>query len=286
MADRSLQASCRDCGRPASAHAAGDAVRCEPCFDDFLRARDIEFLSSYAALGVTRRRVVAETCLRALVMTTPPQRKVLAMTIMEQYVAAASDLIGLYHAIKRRAIAPVMRTFSEFTLDRATSVAFFQEIARTPAPELLDTLGLPQPSDIARRLPSLSKADARDLARALDQLLYDLNYVAQPGETAALALAQMAGEAERSVVLKDTAWLDDIGLRNDQVASMALDPRRRTVNIAAVTVDEKKLERVISAINAMTRAAENMLYGVLSIEQQRAVDRGRATPRGRRRAAS
>jgi hypothetical protein len=176
-----------------------------------------------------------------------------------------------------------MRTFSEFALDRATSVAFFQEIAGAPAPELLDGLGLPQPADVARSLPSLSKADARDLARALDQLLYDLNYVAQPGETAALALAQMAGEAERSVVLKDTAWLDDVGLRNDQVAAIALDPQRRTVNIAAITVDEKKLERVISAINAMTRAAENMLYGVLSVEQQRQRDAGR---RDRRRTAS
>jgi hypothetical protein len=279
MDERALEPVCRDCGRPASMHE-GDrgAARCEQCFEDFLRARDVAFLSSYAELGVAARRVVAETCLRALVMESPTHRKVLAMTIMEQYVQAASDLIGLYYALKQRGSAPIMRSFGEFRLDRASAVAFFQELAQTPAPALLESLGVPQSSDVGRRLPSLSRSDARDLARAIDQMLYDLQYVAQPGETAALALAQMAGEGQRGIVLKQTEWLDNVGLRADQVAAMVIDERRRTINIAAVAVDEKKLERVISAINAMTRAAQNMIYGVLSVyqEEERGRRRGRS----------
>src|SRR5262245_36380516 len=103
MEDRAIEQTCRDCGRPLSMHD-GDAhaVRCAQCFDDFLRQRDADFLSSYAELGVTSRRLIAETSLRALVMSPPPHRKVLAMHMMEQYVNAATDLVGLYAAIKQR----------------------------------------------------------------------------------------------------------------------------------------------------------------------------------------
>jgi hypothetical protein len=49
--------------------SAGDATpaRCRR-FDGFMRTRDAEFLSSYRELGVASRRIMAETCLRALVM--------------------------------------------------------------------------------------------------------------------------------------------------------------------------------------------------------------------------
>jgi hypothetical protein len=53
---------------------------------------------------------------------------------------------------------------------------------------------------------------------------------------------------------------------------MAIDGRRRTVNITAISVDEKKLQNVVTQINAMTRAAENLVYAVLTVyqEQERA----------------
>jgi hypothetical protein len=116
-----LEQTCRDCGRPLSFHA-GDAhaVRCRDCFDGFLLAKDVEFLESYAQLGVTSRRIVAETCLRALVMESPPHRKVLALQIVEQYVQAAGDMIGLYYALKQRGREPVMRVMLDFKLSNAT----------------------------------------------------------------------------------------------------------------------------------------------------------------------
>jgi hypothetical protein len=270
MTGSSLEPVCRECGQPISFHAGETRpARCEQCFDGFLRARDVEFLSSYAELGVTSRRTIAETCFRALAMDNPPHRKVLAMSIMEQYVATASDLIGLYAALKQRGRDPIMRAFLDFKLDHASAIGFYREIANTPTPELLASLGLPMPEALAQRCPSLSKSDVKDLKRAMEQMLYDLAYTVNPGESAALALAQMAGESRVGPALANQSlWLDNVGLRNDQVASFSLDERRRTVNVTAISVDEKKLENVISSINAMTRAAQNLIYAVLTMYQE------------------
>jgi len=275
MDERALSANCRDCGQSVSSHDDRAPARCEGCFNAFLSARDAEFLSSYAELGVTSRRVVAETSLRALVMAPPPHRKVLAMHIMEQYVAAASDLVGLYYALKQRGRAPIMSALMEFKLDRTSATAFFHEIMNTPAPELLESLGLPQPDAVGLRCPSLSKGDVKDLKRALEQMVYDLDYTGRMGETAALALAQMAGESRGGAALvHQSDWLDSVGLRKDQVATMAIDPLRRTINLTAISVDEKKLEHIIGNINAMTRASQNMIYGVLTMYQEERRARG------------
>jgi hypothetical protein len=202
------------------------------------------------------------------------------MNIMEQYVHTASDLIGLYGALKQRGREPIMRAFLDFTLDPASAIAFFREIIDTPTPDMLASLGLPMPEALAQRCPSLSKSDIKDLKRAMDQMLYDLAYTVQPGESAALALAQMAGESRIGPALANQSmWLDKVGLRKDQVASFSLDARRRTVNVTAITVDEKKLENVISTINAMTRAAENLIYAVLTMYQEDARASGKKSPR-------
>jgi len=276
MTDRSLEPTCRDCGRPLSFHAGETRpARCAECFDGFLRVRDADFLSSYAELGVSSRRVIAETSFRALVMESPPHRKVLAMNIMEQYVNAASDLIGLYYALKQRGREPLMSSFINFKLDRESAVAFFREVATTPEDELLAALGLPMPEQVARRCPSLSKGDVKDLQRAMEQMVYDLHYTVNPGESAALALAQMAGETRVGpAIANQSRWLDNVGLRPDQVASLAIDAKRRTVNITAISVDEKKLESVITTINAMTRAAQNLIYAVLTMYQEDERGRG------------
>lgn len=269
MPDRSLEPTCRDCGRELRPRADAQAARCATCFDAFLGARDVQFLSSYAELGVTSRRVVAETALRALVTESPPVRKVLAMHIMDQYVQSVGDLVGLYAALKQRGRQPMMRVFLESKLDRAAALAFFQEVAQTPQHELLAGLGLPMPDQIAKRCPSLSKSDLRDLRRAMVQMLGDLKRAGEMGEGHALALAQMAGESRAGAALtKQSAWLDNVGLRPDQVASIAIDERRRTVNVTAISVDEKRLQNVVSAIGAMTSAASNLIYAVLTMHQE------------------
>jgi hypothetical protein len=270
MSEASLESVCRECGQPVSFHAGETApARCAGCFDGFMQARDAEFLSSYAELGVTSRRIMAETCLRALVTAPPPHRKVLAMQITEQYVLAASDLIGLYEALKQRGREPIMRRFLGYQLDQASAIAFFHEISTTPGPELLGPLGLPRIDDIARRCPSLSKGDVRDLKKALVQMLGDLKRTGEMGETAALGLAQMAGERRAGPALvKQSAWLDNVRLRNDQVAAIAIDERRRTINVSAISVDEKRLQSIVGVIDAMTNAARNMIYGVLTMYQE------------------
>lgn len=280
MDQNALESVCRDCGSPLSSHPAEtQAARCADCFDGFLRARDAEFLRSYGELGVSSRRVIAETCLRALVMESPPHRKVLAMNIMEQYVQTAADLIGLYHALKERGRQPVMRSFLEHKLDRGAAMSFFREIAALDGDELLHGLGLPGVGEIARRCPSLPANDVADLTKAVEEMLINLRRTANMGESAALALAQMAGESRSGGALThQSAWLDSVGLRADQVAAIAIDERRRTVNVTAISVDEKRLANVVSAIDAMTRASQNMIYAALTMHQEE--ERGRRLDRG------
>ena len=109
----------------------------------------------------------------------------------------------------------------------------------------------------------------KDLDRAIHQMLIDLQTTVKQGETAALALAQMTGESRNGAALTNqSVWLDSIGLRADQVAAIAIDERRRTVNVTAISVDEAKLQKVVNAIDAMTRAAQNMIYAVLTMHQE------------------
>lgn len=270
MNDGALEFLCRDCGEPVSFDPGASApARCPACFDGFMRSRDAAFLSSYAELGVTSRRVMAETCLRALVTAPPPHRKVLAMNIVEQYVLAASDLIGLYEAVKQRGGEPIMKRFLGYRVDRASAVDFFHEMATTPGPEMLSRLGLPPVDGIAQRCPSLSKSDVRDLKKALVQMLGDLKRTGDMGETAARALAQMAGESRGGgALVKESTWLDSLGLRPDQVAAIAIDERQRTVNVTAFSVDEKRLQSIVGVVDAMTNAARNLIYGVLTMYQE------------------
>ena len=124
----------------------------------------------------------------------------------------------------------------------------------------------------------------KDLDRAIHQLIIDLQKTANMGEGAGLALAQMAGESRAGAALaKQSAWLDDVGLRPEQVASIAIDERRRTVNVTAITVDERRLQNIVGAIDTMTRASQNLIYAVLTMyqEERRAVNRQSKSARRR-----
>ncbi len=266
----SLEATCRECHRPLSFHAGEtQPARCSECFDGFMQARDIEFLSSYAELGVTSRRIIAETCLRALVTESPPARKVLAMNIMEQYVQAAGDLVGLVYALRQRGRQPIMRALLGFKLDRASAVAFFQELAITSQADFLESLGLPMPDQVRHRFKSLSKGDARDLACAMTQMLGDLTRTGEMGEGVALALAQASGEARGgAAITRQSTWLDSIGLKPNQVAAIGIDEQRRTINITTISVDEKRLQSIVSVIGAMANISSTLVYATLTAHQE------------------
>jgi hypothetical protein len=218
-------------------------------------------------------------------METPPVRKVLTMQIMEQYVQAAGDLMGLYSALKQRGGAPIMRTFLQFKFDRAAAMGFAQEMANTPPTEIMASLGLPMPDEIAARCPSLSKGDARDLRLAMTQMLGDMKRIGDLGEGPMLALAQAAGEQRAGAALtKQSAWLDSVGLRPDQIAAIAIDDKRRTISVNANSVDEKRLVTVVSMIGSMTHVASTLIYAVQTLEQEQR-RAGEITERAKRRPA-
>ncbi|MBI5288848.1 MAG: hypothetical protein HY873_07735, partial [Chloroflexi bacterium] len=200
---------------------------------------------------------------------SPPHRKVLAMQILEQYVQAAGDMIGLYYALKQRGREPVMRVMLDFKLDRATAMTFFQEIATQPQHEIMRDLGLPMPEQIAVVCPSLSKPDVRDLKKNMVQMLGDVKRIGDMGEGVMLALAQAAGERRGgAAITKQSQWLDNVGLKPHQVASISIDEQRRTVNVAAISVDEKRLQSMVSAIGAMAHVSSTLIYATLTMLQE------------------
>ena len=267
MPDRSLEAVCRECGRSLTLETwEARPVRCEPCFEAYLRGIDLDFLASYGELGVTSRRTVAETCLRALVLEQPPARKVLAVAIMEQFLLASGDLIGLHHALKGRHRQPIVRAFLSFRLDAEASGVFFAEVQEAPDEELLAALGLPTPECAPARYPGL---DARNLTNALESLLRDLRTTGQRS-TSALLLGELAGGClgvHAGPALADTSsWLGGGELRPDQVASLALDERRGQLVVQAMPVEERQLGEVVDAIDCMTRASANLIYAYLTVQ--------------------
>lgn len=275
--DRALDANCRDCGRPlAASPSEGRAVRCAACFEGYLREIDHEFLASYGALGVAGRRTVAETCLRALVLESPPARKVLAVTIMEQFLACGADLAGLCHALRERDRAPIIRTFLAFRLDDVASRAFFGELREAPDGELLAAFGLPLPEQAAARYPALQTVDSRGLVAVIGALLRDLRATGARIDSAGL-LGELAGQVRGGPALTQRAsWLDG-SLRPDQVASLVLDERGRQLVLQAVPVDEDRLAHVVDAIDCMTRASSNLIDAYLTVQEEEA--RLRATAR-------
>ena len=269
MSERSLEATCPECGRPLSFHPSEvRPTRCDECFDGYLRAIDNDFLASYGELGVTSRRVVAETCLRGLVLDQPPARKVLAVAIMEQFLLASGDLIGLTGALKNRDREPIARPFLSFRLDGESAEAFFAELAESGETELLASLGLPAPEQVSTRYPGLEPDAARDLSAALTSLVSDLRETAERSGSA-LLLGELAGQVHGGPALTgNSSWLPQDGLRPDQVASLVLDERRRQLVVQAVSVDEDRLGEVVDAITRMTNASSNMILAYLTVQDE------------------
>jgi hypothetical protein len=100
MATREIEARCVACGAPLAGHD-GRAVRCAACFETYLRGVDAGFLDNLSRFGIRGRQVVAETCLRALVLANADDRKLLGMQIYQQFVQSASDFIALHRDVPR-----------------------------------------------------------------------------------------------------------------------------------------------------------------------------------------
>ena len=265
MAERALQPPCAVCGRPVEGVEGGRAVRCAPCFDQYLRSVDAGFLQHFAEFGARSRRVMAETCLRALVLANVGDRKLLGMQVYEQFVGAASDLIALVAALRARSAAPLARTFLDFRLDREAAAQFFADVAALGGVELLTALGLPSPERVP---PGLGPKVERDLVRALREVIVDLGRLNDFCDLGQRALVSATDHFGGGVALIDrTAWLAGRELTAVQVASVALDAGRGRLDIAALRVDEERLAQVVDSIDVMTHLTRNLIHAFLTVHE-------------------
>jgi hypothetical protein len=270
MGEREMQMVCPECNQPFTfVQHDGDhpPLRCDLCFEVYLRELDVDFLANYAEFGAMSHRVIAETCLRSLVMDSPGHRKVLAMEIFNQYVLAAGDLIGLYFAIRDREERPILESFLQFDLNPAASQTFFTELAERSPKALLAGLGLPLPEDLTEYYPGMDRKEAKEVRKALEALLQNFERTRVRNAGGALALGQVAQEMKGGALLTNHAgWLRDQRLNPNQVASLVLDYRRRSVAMNALTIDDSKLSEIVDAIDVMTRTVSDMIYAFLSVQ--------------------
>jgi hypothetical protein len=254
---------CSDCG--TAIEPLHGETRCPTCFDRYLFDIDVGFLDSYRRFGCRSPLIVAETLLRGLVVESPEHRKVLAMTIFEQYVHAMNDLAGLFAAFRHRHEAPILKSFLEFRLEARSAAAFFDAVRTASDVELLAGLELPLPGEVPALCPHLDNKDAYAASVAIYQLVQDLRKATDKGNGAALALAQFASSAGGSIVAEDAKWLNGAasGLTPDQVALLILDTRRRAIHVQGLTADESAMGQVVDAIDTATRAASNLIFAYL-----------------------
>jgi hypothetical protein len=253
---------CSDCGKAVESHA-GEA-RCPACFESYLYDIDAGFLENYRRFGCRSRLVVAETCLRGLVVETPEHRKLLAMTIFEQYVQAMSDLAGLFYAFEKRHEAPILRSFMEFRLDAPKATAFFETIRNTSDPEICGMLDIPMPAYARALCPHLSEEEAYSVSVAVNHLMLDLRKATAYGEAGALALAQMSEQVGGAIIAPDAKWLEGAARLNpDEVAMLVLDSKRRSFYVQGLTADEGAMGQVVDALDTVTRAASNLIFAYL-----------------------
>lgn len=263
MPGREITLVCPDCQSPVQADPdlAGHVVRCEPCFRLYLRRAEIGFLDEYAAFGSVRRRVVAEHAARGLVMASPEERKALIVTVFEQFLHAATDLIALYHAIKNRHERSLIETFLGFELDAARARDFFADLEELSEAELLARLGLPEPEQISALFPEWRDREIADAAAALWRAMNRLKRAAGGLLLSERALLEAHRQLGRMRPLVNRAtWLDDVSLAPDQVGAMILDYRHRRLAFDTFSIDESGLSDMLNVIDLATGAAGDLAY--------------------------
>jgi len=262
--DPSPAPHCLTCGAPAD--VSDESERCDLCLDRDLRTIDAAFLDSYARFGARSRQVVAEACLRALVLSDLADRKILGVTVYEQFVQASADLINLYYALQAREQRSIAHSFLSFSLDQAHSLNFFADVLEFSPTDLLDLLGLVHPDRVPELFPELTKRESRELVKTLRELHADLNRLTDYQEIGETALVRAAEQMRSVSALTDRfPWAEAVPLAGDQVASLAIDLHRGKLSLSALSVDESRLGEVVDGIDVMTRLTRNLIYAFLSI---------------------
>jgi len=259
-----LQQTCPECGLPLGTTTA--ERRCAPCFDAYLRRLDADFLDNYARLGARSHIIVAEACLKGLVLSDVADRKLLAMTIYERFIAAAGDLIGLYHALRRRREQPIMASVLGFTLDEETARAFFDRLLAEGPIEMLHAVGLPHPDQLPAESALLDRREMREVRQALLALLADFTRLTDYAEIGRRALGAASRRLLGPVGLTEqTEWLTERRLGPAQVAALTLDREERRLDVNVLSIEEETLGNVVDGIETLTRLTRNLVFAFVSL---------------------
>jgi len=257
-------AGCSVCGAPLDAPHASD--RCPACYERGLRQLDADFLDNYARFGARSRQVVAEACLRSLVLGDVSDRKLLAIAIYEQFTGAATEFLGLYHALRERRDRPIVQGVLGFSLDTARAVAFFEDLESQGPTDLLHSLGLPHPDQIASLKSDLDARERKQVREALREALADLERVQsyrEIGERALIGAARGLGSTK--ALTERTEWLVGRQIEQSRVAALALNAESRHLEVAYLSTDEHALEGVVDGIDVMTRLTRNLIFAFVSL---------------------
>jgi len=263
-------AVCEECGRPVADPSPDAGSRgCVRCADRYLRSLDAEFLDNYARFGARGRLVVAEACLRQLVISDVADRKLLAMTVYEQFVAAATDFLGLYHALLNRRAVPIVKGVLGFELEVAAAMVFYNDLASKGPAEILYAFGLPQPEQVRVLASGLDARERGQVAAALAEALVDLDRVLDFQVVGEQALVSAARRLGGPMALADqTNWLSGTRLIPGQVAALALNRERSGVEVNLLNTDEGTLGAVVDGIDTMTRLTRNVIFAFVSLHGQ------------------
>ncbi len=258
--------TCAECGTLLDAARPADARVCLDCFDRYLRGLDADFLDSFGRLGARKQIIVAEACLKGLVLSDTADRKLLAISIYEQFIAAASNLLAVYDALIDRERQPIMRGILQFELDRARVIDFFARLTSDGPREMLDAAGLPHAEQVVALPGDLDARERKQVRAALIDALADLERLVafeEVGERALVGAAQRL--AAPMPVIEQTAWLEGRSIEPGQVAALALSAGGRRLEVNVLSTDEETLGNVVDGIEVMTRLVRNLIFSYVSL---------------------
>ena len=269
MADSSLRrtepsppaslANCEQCGTGFDLHGLHERTAlCDSCFQTYLHELEVPFLEQYARFGAKAHRTVAEALLRGLVTADPDDRKVMGMRIVEEYLNASQELVGLYLALRNRQEMPVVRTFLEFELS-AKSVAVFKALTEGRSNDaLLRDLGFPTLTDVESARSEIAKHDYKQMHAAISSVPRGIERVRKVEAGALLHLN--AGLRHSKALAHQLDWMPDRSMPPNQVALLVLERRSRRLLTHQLSIDEPQLEAFIGAIDQITQSARDLIW--------------------------
>jgi hypothetical protein len=115
-------------------------------------------------------------------------------------------------------------------------------------------------------LREFNAKDRRGVEKSLREAVLDFERVIGFQELGERALAVASEHMRGRTALADrTQWLANRAISPNQVASIALDSEGGRLDIAALRIDEERLELVIDGIDVFTRLSRNLIHAFLML---------------------